>query len=186
MKEVAVLDQVVFTRHLIMAKIRKYAQFLNQTYQQQNLVIIAVLNGAAFFLVYLTRYLKINFQLDFVAVSSYQSNSKKAIKFYKEIKINVANQNLLLVEDIVDSGQTCQIIYQFFQKLQPKSIRFCALVKGFQVKKEQLPCAVDFLLSLPQNVWIVGFGIDFEEQFRNLADIYSIRWSKSKKLIKTK
>lgn len=181
-----VLDKVVFPHALILGKIKEYANFLNTTYSGKKLFIITVLNGAAFFAVHLISSLTLEVEIDFIAVSSYQANFKKKAKFYKEIKINVTNQHLLIVEDIVDSGETLQRVADFAQTLKPKSVRFCSLVKGAKIKQALLPTPIDFLLTLPTDVWIVGFGIDFEEKFRNLKDIYSLRWSTSKKPIKTK
>ena len=186
MQNKPVLNQIVFSHRLIIDKIEAYARLLNKTYAGKKLFIITVLNGAAFFAIHLISNLTMNVEMDFIAVSSYQKNSKREAKFYKELKIDVQNQHLLVIEDIVDTGQTFQIVHQFVQNLKPKSVRFCSLVKGFKITNQHLPSKIDFLLTLQEDLWIVGFGLDFNEQFRNLKDIYSLRWSTSKKLIKTK
>lgn len=147
-----ILHEVVFSHSLIISRIEEYARFLNQFYAQKKLCIIIVLNGAAFFAVHLISNLTMEIEIDFIAVSSYRFNSKKETKFYKELKINVTNRHLLVVEDIVDSGQTFQIVRRFAQDLKPQSIRFCSLVKGFKIKESFLSLPIDFLLTLKQDI----------------------------------
>ena len=95
----------------------------------------------------------------------------------------------MIIEDIIDSGKTIGLVYEFLKKLNPKHIRLCSLImsgKNRKTNNNNFTFSIDRLLTLNNDSWIVGFGIDFQEKFRNLTDIYSIQWSKSKELIKIK
>lgn len=151
-KNIVVLDQIIFPYSLIIKSIEKYATFLNKFYHHQKLSVIAVLNGAAFFAVHLISNLVVDVEVDFVAASSYQGGTKTKTKFYKETKIDITNRHLLLIEDIIDTGKTARIVYDFFLTLKPRSIRLCALVKGFKINQQLVTMPVDFLLTLPKYV----------------------------------
>lgn len=189
MPQIATLDKILFSQDVILQKIKDYADFLNKHYQNKRLLVVAILNGAVFFTVHLLPHLSMPVEVDFIAVSSYLGTEKKfETKFYKELKINVKNCNLLILEDIVDSGHTLNMVYHFLKSLKPKTIRACSLVLALrsQQKRKLSQFPIDALLHLQGNYWIVGFGIDYKEQFRNLRDIYSIRWLEYKKPIKIK
>lgn len=188
-----ILDKVIFPHQEIIAAIQNYAQFLNKKYQNQNLVIIIVLNGGFLFASYLIHYLKVDLILDFISISTYYQNQKKKdIHFYKELKIDIKNKNVLVLDDIIDTGKTIHLLYDFIKTLQPANVQFTGLIlrnngnSSWETKKFSPVFKIKGLLLLTHNYWIVGFGIDYQEKFRQLKDVYSLKWSNNKKPILTK
>lgn len=152
MNKVAILKEIIFSNKLILEKISEYAKKLNKIYAKEKLVIISVLNGSVFFTTRLASLLKIDLEIDFIAVSSYNDNKKKSkTHFYKELKINIANKNVLIIEDIIDSGKTIGLVYEFLKKLNPKHIRLCSLImsgKNRKTNNNNFTFSIDRLLTL--------------------------------------
>lgn len=166
------LGPVVFSHLEIEQAVMQYAQKINKLYHGKKLVVIGILNGAVFFVVKFLQHLQIDIELDFLAVSSYQSQSKKEkIKFYKEIKLDLRDKNILVLEDIIDSGSTCRLVGEFIQTFAPRSLRFCSLISLQSAQNRSTN--YDFLFQTTPR-WLVGFGLDINEQYRHLPDIHEL------------
>ena len=154
----------------IQAKVKKLAAIIDDAYQGKNLVAIAVLNGAFVFFADLIRQIKIPFSIGFVRASSYSgTNTTGVVTTEGDLGKLVSNQDILFVEDIVDTGLTIGHLLQEAGKHGPRSVKICTL---FDKKaRRQVDVPLDFIGFEVPDKFIVGYGMDFNNQFRNLPFI---------------
>ncbi|MDL2306435.1 hypoxanthine phosphoribosyltransferase [Desulfovibrio sp. OttesenSCG-928-C06] len=169
MKEI--LGQPVFTSEQIQARVREIATGINSLYAGKELVVICVLKGAFMFFADLLRYLEVKPELDFVRIASYgdATTSSRAISFTKDIEVSIAGKHVLIVEDIVDTGHSMDFLLKQMEARGASSISLCALVDKFERREANV--RVDFSgFQLPEG-FIVGYGLDYAERYRELPDI---------------
>jgi hypoxanthine phosphoribosyltransferase len=166
----------IFSQQEIRKKVKELARTISQDYKNEELILIGVLKGAFVFLSDLVRHLTIPVKVDFVRLSSYGSGtqSKGKIRFTKALELPVRDRHLLVVEDIVDSGLTMKFLKDFLMKEQPRSVKICALID--KSERRQVPIEIDYVgFSVPKG-FIVGYGLDFDEQFRQLPALYHLQF----------
>jgi hypoxanthine phosphoribosyltransferase len=151
------------------------AKKISSDYQGRELIIIGVLKGAFVFLSDLIRHLSIPLQIDFICISSYGSGTASSgnIRLSKEIGINIKDKDVLLVEDIIDSGATLNFITGYLKTFHPKSLRVCTLVDKYE--RREKACRIDYACHVIQNGFLVGYGLDYDENYRNLPEIYQLK-----------
>lgn len=166
--------KLVISKAQIDAKVRELAARIDRDYQGKELILVGVLNGAFIFLADLARALTIPHQIDFIRVASYgQSDSPSdTITLTKDVELDMRDKHILLVEDIVDTGNTLTWLADKFRAQKTESVRICALVD----KKERRASAVhiDYLGFALAEGFLVGYGLDYAEQYRSLPEIYSL------------
>ena len=155
------------------SKIDDFADILKQKFHDDEIIIIGVMNGAFYFMHDLMKKIKVNFSYDTVSCSSYYGgmHSNLSPKVLYSNKIDIKNKNVLIIEDIIDTGSSIKAIYNKIAALKPKeiyigtiflreknNINYKLLWSGFDLKDE----------------FIVGYGLDYNEKFRNLEDIYEL------------
>jgi len=165
----------LYTRREIQRKVKELARAISSDYHGQDLVMIGVLNGAFIFLADLARYLAIPVQLDFVRLASYgsQSTSQGEIRLTKSFELPLSGKHILIVEDIVDTGLTLAFLRKMIEKENPQSIRICALID--KKERREIPLEVDYVGFPIPSGFIVGYGLDFNEQYRALPALYSLK-----------
>ena len=166
----------LISKNELQNKVSEFADLINKTFKNEEIVIIGVMNGAFYFLHDLLKKLKVDFSYDTLSCSSYYGtlNSNNAPKVLYSNKINIMNKNVLIVEDIIDTGKSIELIYDTLSNHQPKEIYIGSIFlreknninhkllwTGFDLKKE----------------FIVGYGLDYNEKFRNLEDVYELEQS---------
>ncbi len=164
------IKSVLFTREEIDEKVKELAKEINSFYNE-NLSIIGILKGAFVFLADLIRYLDLNLKIDFIEVSSYGANTESSgnINIVKDIKMDIKDRNVLMVEDIVDSGFTIAYLKEEFRKREPKSIKVCSFLD--KPSRRKVPIDLDFCGFTIPDAFVVGYGMDVNEHFRNLPFI---------------
>lgn len=146
------------------------ARQLQSDYAGRELVIVAVLNGTVLFLADLIRHLELPLRLDFLAVSSYGSGTTPGrLHFTKELKIDVRGRDVLLVDDILDTGRTLKAVSSRLKRLRPKSLKTCVLLNKQARRLE--PVSADYVGFEIDDFFVVGYGLDFAEAYRNLPFI---------------
>ena len=147
------------------------AQRIEADYRGRNLVLIGVLKGAFVFLSDLIRGLSMPVKVDFVQASSYGNGTESAghIRLSKGIGLDIRSQDVLLVEDIVDTGLTVRWIIDYLESLQPRSVAVCALINKPGRREVDVPIA--YAGYVADNGFLVGYGLDYAEQYRQLPDI---------------
>jgi hypoxanthine phosphoribosyltransferase len=165
----------VFSRAEIAKKVKALAQRISEDYRGKELIAIGVLKGAFIFLADLMRELTIPVQVDFVRLASYGSDttSSGTIRITKKTELDIKNRDVLIVEDIVDSGLTIAYLLDHLKSLSPKSIKVCTFIDKTERRDVQVP--IDYACVTVDHGFLVGYGLDFDEKYRTLPAIYRIR-----------
>ena len=164
----------LFSGEIIAQRVRDLALQISSDYTNSRPVLIGVLKGVFIFLSDLARNLKVDADIDFVQVSSYGSSqvSSGSCILKKDISIHVADRHVLIVDDIIDTGHTVAYLKQHVQLHNPKSVKVCCLIDKQIARVHNL--SIDYSAFTIQDGFVVGYGLDFEEQFRGLPDIYKL------------
>ena len=162
----------------IQTRVEELAAEISTTYEGEGeLVLVGVLKGAFVFLADLSRTLSIPRRIEFMAVSSYESGdvSSGTVRMVMDLRESIENKHVLIVEDIVDTGRTLRYLTDLLKARNPASVRTCAFVR--KPDRIVVESPLDFLgFDLP-DVWVVGYGLDYDEQYRTLPYVASIEFS---------
>ncbi len=166
--------QVLFTRDEIEAVVRRLAAEIRRDYQDKHPLLIGVLKGAFVFMADLIRLLDFPLEVEFIRLSSYgrAMESSGRIKVVQGLQSGVRGREVLVVEDIVDTGQAVSFLIDYLRRKKPASVRLCALTD--KPSRRQVPVTIDYLGFTVPNKFIVGYGIDWDERFRYLPDICTL------------
>ena len=160
--------------HPVQRRIRELAVEISRDYAERDLLLVCVLKGAVFFTADLMRHLEIEVELDFMAVASYGSatDSSGVVRILKDLDVPIEGRNVLIVEDIVDSGLTLQYLLRSLGARNPASVEVCALLTKPERRKVDLPVRyVGFEIA---NCFAIGYGLDHRERFRNLPFVAAL------------
>ena len=163
-----IFGRPIVTQEQMRGRIKELAKQIMADYSDKDLILVGVLKGAYAFYADLCRAIRIPLRVDFLVVSSYGSKSKSAgrVKMISDLTEDIAGRDVLVVEDIVDSGLTVQHLINTLSKRKPKSIRVCALLSKPARRKVQVP--VHYVgFEIPNN-YVVGYGLDYQQKYRNL------------------
>jgi len=162
---------ILFSHDEIEATVRRLAAEIKKDYQNKYPLLVGILTGSFMFMADLVRLLDFPLEVEFVRLSSYgrgrQSSGK--VRVVKGLTSSVKGRDVLIIEDIVDTGLTTSFLLDYLRKKKPASLKLCTLTdKPF---RRQTPVTIDYLGFIVPNKFIVGYGIDWDEKFRNLPDI---------------
>ncbi len=162
------LGEVLFSAEQIAAKVREMGDAISRDYAGRDLVIAALLRGGAFFLVDLARAISIPVAVDFIAISSYGPSSKAAgvVRIVKDLDEEIAGRDLLVVEDIIDTGLTLGYLLRILRERGPASLKVCTLLDRSVRRIVDHPIAYRGF-EVP-DTFVVGYGLDYHQQYRNL------------------
>jgi len=162
-------------REDIQKLISELAERISTDYMNQELVLIGVLKGAFIFLSDLVRQLTIPVEVDFIGTSSYgqETYSSENIRLTQALEIEILNKNVLLVEDIIDTGLTVAFLAAHMRTFEPKTLKICTLLDKPERRKTQVP--IDYVGTTVESGFLVGYGLDHAEKYRNLPDIYCLK-----------
>lgn len=167
--------KLVISKEEIYQKIKELAQKIDEDYKNTPIIFIGTLKGAFIFLADLVRNIKNpNVQIDFVRVKSYgmSDTSSEEVEITKEFELPLEGKNVILVEDIVDTGITLKFLYDYIKSFNPKSIKICALIDKKERRKIEVP--IDYVGFEIEKGFLVGYGLDFAEKFRHLPEINEV------------
>jgi hypoxanthine phosphoribosyltransferase len=164
----------VISAEKIRRRVDRMGLEISGDFKGKKLLIVGILNGAFIFLADLVRQINLPFQIDFIRVASYGSEtiSSETIMFTKDIEIPIVDQEILLVEDIIDTGRTMYWLTEYFRQKTSGNVHVCTLLD----KQERREAEIDITYSgfeVPKG-FLVGYGLDFAEQYRHLPDIYHL------------
>lgn len=165
------LSRILITNDEIQREIKNLAEKLNLEYKGKDLLCICILRGAVVFFTDLIRLLDLPLTIDFMAISSYGSSTKTSgeVRLQKDLEQSVMDKDVLVIEDIVDSGLTLTYIMDILSKRGAKSVKLATLLDKPTGRKNNLQ--VDFSCFTIPDEFVVGFGLDYAEKYRNLPDI---------------
>ena len=154
-------------------RINEIADEITKDFHGEDLVFICVLKGASYFTIDLSKKIKNNdVILDFVKVSSYGIGARQStgkINFTLDISENIENKNVIIIEDIVDSGFCLSYLYNYFKAKNPKILKTCVLLDKFE--RRQTEVVLDYVGFKIEDKFVLGYGLDFDEKYRNLPFI---------------
>ena len=156
-------------------KIKNLAVTISNDYKKGGVVLVGALKGAFIFLADLARQLTITVQIGFIGVSSYGTgtDSSGTVAVTKELDIDIEGKDVIIVEDIVDTGLTLQFIVRYLQTFNPGTIRICSLIDKRERRKVDVE--VDYSCHEVSEGFLVGYGLDHAENYRNLPAIYHLK-----------
>ena len=163
--------EVLYTRQQIAERVAEMGEEITRDLNGEKVVLVGVLKGAAIFLSDLARSLAVDATFDFVAVSSYGKGQRSsgAVKLIKDLDEPIEGKNVLIVEDILDTGLTLSYLRKIFLQHHPRSLRIAALLDKPSRRIEKIDA--DYVgFSIP-NLFVIGYGMDYAERYRNLPDI---------------
>lgn len=161
------VDSVLISKEQIARRIRSLAREIEKDFAGRDLVIVALLNGTVMFLSDLLRRLSLPLRLDFIGVSSYGAGTESAeLVFTKELRLDVSGRDVLVVDDILDTGKTLTQVLVKLRKLKPRRMKICVLLDKPSRRIERVTAHyVGFKIP---NHFVVGYGLDYAERYRNL------------------
>ncbi len=162
------VSEVLIDEDRLRARVVELGEEISADYAGRDLLLIGVLKGAVFFMADLMRTLGIPCEIDFMAISSYgaQTDSSGVVRILKDLDINIEGRNVLVVEDIIDSGLTLQYLMRNLEAREPASLEVCALLT--KPDRREIDVPVRYIGFEIPNRFVVGYGLDFAERYRNL------------------
>lgn len=171
MTDDTILEQL-FTEPVIQGRVTELAAQISEDYEScEELLMVGILKGAFIFLADLSRKLTIPRRVDFIAISSYgdSSVSSGAVRLIMDVRANIENKHVLIVDDILDTGKTMNYLLEMFQPRRPASMKTCVLLRKNKHRKPDPP--IDYLGFEIEDIWVVGYGLDYADQYRTLPHI---------------
>ncbi len=163
-----IFGRPIVTQEEMRARIRELGRQITADYADKDLILVGILKGAYAFYADLARAIRIPLRVDFLVVTSYESKGSTSgkVKMMGDLTEEIAGRDVLLVEDIVDSGLTVKYLTQTLSKRKPKSIRVCTLLSKPERRKVDVP--VHYVGFEIPNKYVVGYGLDYQQKYRNL------------------
>jgi hypoxanthine phosphoribosyltransferase len=165
----------VLSKNDIEDRVAHVARRISTDYQNQELIVIGILKGAFIFLSDLVRKLSIPVKIDFIGASSYGcgTSSSGNIHLTKNIEFDLKGRDVLIIEDIVDTGLTLNYIIDYLKAFNPKTVKICALIDKYQRRKTEIQ--LDYTCHVVAEGFLVGYGLDYNEKYRELPGIYHLK-----------
>lgn len=163
--------QVRISEEELIAKIKEIAQQINEDYVGKKVHLVCILSGSVFFTCELAKYITVPVTMDFMRVSSYGDgmDSTGTISIDQDLNMSIEGRHVLVVEDIVDSGRTLALLSNILKKRDPASLRLCSLLD--KPSRRVTPVSIDYLGFEIEDYFVVGFGLDYAQKYRNLPYI---------------
>src|SRR5215471_227973 len=173
------IERVLFTEEQIHQRIREVAAEISARYRGRTLKLIGVLKGSVFFLTELARHIEVPVTIDFLAISSFsnKSGAPGVVRIAKDLDDSIQNEDVLLVEDIVDTGFTLRYLLQTLAGRAPNSLSVCTFLDRNSRRIVQVP--VDFRCFEIPDRFVVGFGLDYNQLYRNLGYVAVMKLDRS-------
>jgi hypoxanthine phosphoribosyltransferase len=164
----AAVSEVLIEEDKLARRITELADEVSSDYVDHDLLLIGVLKGAVFFMADLMRQITVPCEVDFMAISSYggSTDSSGVVRILKDLDINIRDRDVLVVEDIIDSGLTLQYLMRNLRSREPASLEVCALMTKPARREIEIP--VRYVGFEIPNRFVIGYGLDFAERYRNL------------------
>ena len=166
--------RILFSRDKIAAEIKRLGREISDDYGDQEIMLVGVLKGSFLFIADLIREIESPSVVDFVRLASYGSGTQTSgiIEFRKELEMPIKNRDVIIIEDIVDSGYTLECLYNKLLLQQPRSLKICTLID--KRARREVAIEADYVGISMEDGFIIGYGLDHDERYRNLPDIYLV------------
>lgn len=181
--EVAGIDEVLISASTIERRVGELGAAISRDYRETEPLLIGVLRGVTIFMADLMRHVSLPLAIDFMAISSYEGTEGGAVRILKDLDTPLTDRDVLVVEDIVDTGMTLHTLLQELELRQPASLKVCALLD--KRARRLVDVKIDYVGFEIPDEFVVGYGLDFQEKYRNLPFIASLKrdWLKARSQI---
>ena len=167
------LQEILIDEDTLQHRIAELGRLISADYyNSQNLLLICILKGGVMFLVDLTRHITVPHEIDFLAVSSYGKGAREStgkVRIDMDLNTEITGRDVLIVEDIIDSGETLRFVMDVMLARRPSSLRLCTLLNKPSRRRIDIP--IDYIGFEIENKFVFGYGLDLDERFRNLPFI---------------
>lgn len=161
--------QILYTEEQIKARIQEMGAELTAEYAGKNPVIVGVLKGVVVFFADMIREIKVPSQIDFMCISSYSgTNSTGEMIVRQDLSANIEGRHVLILEDIYDTGNSLDFVYKYLMSKNPASLKICTLLDKPERRKEGITLKPEYVGFTIPNEFVVGYGLDYNEHYRNL------------------
>lgn len=169
------IKSVLVTEEAIGAKVKELGEKITKDYEDKDLIMVGILKGAVIFMADLVRNIRVPVTMDFMAVSSYgkSSTSTGEVKIVKDLDFSVENKDILIVEDIIDTGYTLSYLIDNLKKRGARSVKVCTLLD--KPERRKVDVKVDYLGFEIPDEFVVGYGLDYAETGRNLPYVAALK-----------
>ncbi len=165
------IERILITQDQIAQRVKEVAEKIDCDYAAKTPIIVSILKGSVMFFADLTRLLKIDINMDFMVVSSYGNStcSSGNVQIVKDLSQSIEGRDVIIVDDIVDTGHTLACLKELLLKRNPSSIKICALLD--KKSRREVNLSPDYYCFDVANEFVVGYGLDYAEKYRNLPEI---------------
>lgn len=169
------VKEIILSEDVLRKRVHELGEEISRDYAGETVLLVAVLRGAALFIADLAREVTVPVEMDFMAVSSYGSSTKSSgvVRILKDLDELIEDRNVLVVEDILDTGLTLKYLLRVFEEKKPKHLRVVVLLD--KVERRIANVKADYAGFVIPNEFVVGYGLDYDERYRNLADVCVLR-----------
>lgn len=167
-------QSILYSRERIATEVERLGTEISRDFADQELMLIGVLKGSFIFIADLIRAIKVPTVVDFVRLASYGSETSTSgiIEFRKGLEMPIRGRHVIIIEDIVDSGYTLECLYHKLLLQEPQSLKICTLID--KRKRREVAIEADYVGITMDDGFIIGYGLDHNERYRNLPDIYLV------------
>ena len=167
--------KILISEEQIQKRIKELGAQITKDYEDKKLLLVGILNGCVYFMTDLSREIDKLLQIDFMVVSSYGSSTSTSgvVKIIKDLNRSIEGFDVLIIEDIVDTGLTLSYIKEVLEARKPNSVKICTLVN--KIGRRKVDIDVDYVGFEIPDEFIIGYGMDYAEKYRNLKDVLIIR-----------
>lgn len=165
------IAKVLISEEEITERVAQLGEQISRDYQGRDVLMVSVLKGAFIFMADLARSTDIHINIDFMAVSSYGGGTKTTgvVRVLKDLDVPLDGKDILIVEDILDSGKTLSYLKEMLEQRNPSSIKICTLLD--KPERRESPVTADYVGFVVPDEFVVGYGLDYDERYRNLRYI---------------
>lgn len=173
------LDKILISEDKLQSRIRELAAEINRDYAGKELLVICILRGGVMFMTDLIRHIDVPLAIEFMGVSSYGTGVRQSegeVRITLDLNTSVTGKNILIVEDIIDSGHTLSSVIEILQTRNPKSVYICTLLDKFERREVDVP--IRYCGFQIKNEFVFGYGLDMDEYYRNLPFVGTVNLDK--------
>ena len=166
-----IVGNILYTEKDIQKRAKELGKQISRDYEGQELIMLGTLKGAVMWMSELMKYVTCDVKIDFVSASSYGSSTTSSgiVKITKDIDMNIYDKNVLIIEDIVDTGTTLKYLKEYLSDRNPRSVRICTMLDKPSRRKNDL--VADYIGFEVEDLFIIGYGLDYDQKYRNLPYI---------------
>lgn len=172
MDNLSEIGELLISQDQIATRVREMGRDIARDYSGRNIMLVGVLRGAFVFMADLLREIPENSAVDFMAVSSYGNRTKSSgvVRILKDLDVDIRDKDVILIEDVIDTGLTLQYLIRNLKSREPRSLEVCTLL--YKDLNQKLPVNIKYIgFKIPPE-FVVGYGLDFNEKYRNLKSIH--------------